>query len=96
MLANTAQKTAADTEVRERIALLPDQLAPGPRPATPDQRGHFERFGQDQRNRRDRLPYMLGRFIPARRTARSGHDPLFGHPDIIENDYYRFLRNPRG
>ncbi len=32
----------------------------------------------------------------ARRVERAGsyYDPLFGRPDLVEDDYYRFLHHP--
>ena len=49
------------------------------------------RGGTMPRDRRWRLTGLLTRVL------RTGyHDPLFERPDLIEDDYYRFLHQPRG
>jgi len=43
-----------------------------------------------RRDRRSRLAGLLARVLKT-----SYHDSLFERPDLIENDYYRFLNQPR-
>jgi len=33
---------------------------------------------------------------PGPKAGASYHDPLFGRPDLVEDDYYRFRHQPRG
>lgn len=94
MPVRTRQEAAASAEPEQPTAVLPGRFAPAA--AAPDEPDYSGRSGQGRRIRRSRLPRALGRFVRARPAARPGHDPLFGHPDMIENDYYRFLQNPRG
>lgn len=92
MPAETALKMAEDAQVLRAAALVPGQFARG---AVADRPGCSDRFGPGRRHHNRRLVQVFGRLIRAR-SAHPGHDPLFGHPDMIENDYYRFLANPRG
>jgi hypothetical protein len=43
-----------------------------------------------------RLRRVAAPLRPALNTGASYHDPLFGRPDLVENDYYRFQHQPRG
>lgn len=43
----------------------------------------------------DRLRRVAGLLRPALSTGTSHHDPLFGQPDLVEDDYYRFRHQPR-
>jgi hypothetical protein len=74
-------------EVPKHLAVMPEQ------PAL-NFVAYDDRFGQDRRNRGRRLLRVLNRLIQARRVARPERDMRFGRPDLIENDYYRFLKNP--
>jgi hypothetical protein len=44
--------------------------------------------------RRNRLPRIRSLLPQRPRAARSCRDPLFAHPDRVENDYYRFQKYP--
>jgi hypothetical protein len=46
--------------------------------------------------RGNRLPRVPGLRRREPKTARSYRDPLFEHPDLVENDYYRFQNYPHG
>lgn len=56
-------------------------------PGTCVQTPAAEPRGRRQRHVARRLLRVLGA---------SYRDPLFERPDIVENDYYRFLKQPRG
>jgi hypothetical protein len=47
-------------------------------------------------NLRDRLRQVTVLLRPGPKTGASYHDPLFGRPDLIEDDYYRLRHQPRG
>lgn len=46
--------------------------------------------------RGNRLPRVPGPRRRETKTARSYRDPLFEHPDLVENDYHRFQNYPHG
>jgi hypothetical protein len=46
--------------------------------------------------RGSRLPRVPGLRRREAKTARSYRDPLFEHPDLVENDYYRFQNYRHG
>jgi hypothetical protein len=75
---------------------MPGQLAASLGRAAPDAPGYCARLGQSRRDRGRRLSRVFRLFIRARRAARTGYDPLLASPDNVENDYYRFLKYPRG
>jgi hypothetical protein len=87
MLADTTQKTTADFEIPKHLAVMPEHSAL-------DGVAYDGRFGPDRRDRGRRLLRVFNRFIQPRRAAHLARDPLFGRPDLIENDHYRFLRDP--
>ncbi len=43
-----------------------------------------------------RLQRVTGLLMRLSRTRASYYDPLFGRPDLIEDDYYRLRNQPRG
>jgi hypothetical protein len=51
--------------------------------------------GRGPRKRNARAIFS-GRRARRLARARSYYDPLFGRPDLVENDYYRFRNHARG
>lgn len=49
-----------------------------------------------QMPRGPQLPRLASLLRPRRQTGRTYQDPLFRRPDLVEDDYYRLLRQPRG
>jgi hypothetical protein len=43
-----------------------------------------------------RLRRVAALLRPGPKIGASYHDPLFGRPDLVEDDYYRFRHQPRG
>lgn len=52
--------------------------------------------GGSQEQRRHVLRRVANLLRRQPKTSASYHDPLFGTPDTVENDYYRFRHQPRG
>jgi hypothetical protein len=43
-----------------------------------------------------RLRRVAALLRPGAKIGASYHDQLFGRPDLVEDDYYRFRHQPRG
>jgi hypothetical protein len=79
------------TQVRPfRRAARPEQAA---LPAIACGEGAAGARAEERGNRPRRLASLLRR-VP--KNAHSYHDPLFGRPDLVENDYHRFRNYPSG
>jgi len=52
--------------------------------------------GGRQEDRRHVLRRVASLLRRRPKTGASYYDPLFGRPDMVENDYYRFGHQPRG
>jgi hypothetical protein len=61
--------------------------------AAPGAPGCCERSGQPRRDRGGHRPRVFRLFTGCWRAARTGYDPLFACPGMVEDDYYRFVRS---
>jgi hypothetical protein len=77
------QTQAVDAQSRPDCAAPRQALAPT---ATPETMAPLTR----------RLQRITGLVMRRSRTRASYYDPLFGRPDLIEDDYYRLRNQPRG
>jgi hypothetical protein len=68
-----------------------DQVPPDVQADLPASPGQGDR--QEDRGRVLRRVTNLLRRVP--KAGASYYDPLFGRPDIVETDYYRFRHQPR-
>ena len=93
-----ASAPAATPETETRHAARPlagnaARHAPATRPATARSDGTGSARAETRGGRLRRIDGLLWR---APRTRPSYSDPLFERPDLIEDDYYRLRKQPRG